>query len=176
MRLPRLISILGVSLAVLVSGSGCQGIDDDRIPRMPVSIDLANTGLWNTYGVAGIGIHRDFILSSQPKIQLPAGFPYTARSATGYGGVLLIGGMDPFTNDPNVPLAYDLACPYCRERDVRVKVDDSTMEAVCPKCDSHYNVVMGGGTPISGPAATRKFAMRRYQCLTGQAGGYYITD
>lgn len=150
--------------------AGCHTVDDDRIPRLPVSIDLADNGLWNTFGVTGVGIHRNFILGREP-----AGFHYNARSATGYGGVLLIGGMDPFTNDPNVPLAYDLACPYCRESTIRVVINDA-LEAECKVCTSRYDVVMGGGTPVYGPAKTHRFGMRRYRCLPGNLGGYYISD
>ncbi len=162
-------------LTVMILSASCNRIDDDRIPLLPVNIDLSNPGLWNTYGVAGIGINRQFILSVSPNIRIPANFPYKGSSATGFGGVLLIGGMDPFTNDPNVPLAYDLACPYCRNNQIRVHVDSDTMEAVCDNCDSHYNVVMSGGTPISGPALTKRYAMRRYDCLPTSSGGYIIT-
>ena len=160
-----------VSLFFLAS---CHEIDDERIPRMPVSINLTGAGLWNTYGVAGTGLSRDFIISEG----LPAGFPYTQGNATGFGGVLLIGGMDPFTSEPNVPLAYDLACPVERMPTVRVFIDPYNLDAVCPDCGSHYNVVTGGGSPLSGPALTGKpkYGLRRYQCLGGQAGGYYITD
>ena len=154
--------------------SGCHEVDDERIPRMPVSINITGAGMWNTYGVAGTGLSRDFILREG----IPEGFPYTQGSATGFGGVLLIGGMDPFTSEPNVPLAYDLACPVERKSSVRVYIDAGNLDAVCPECGSHYNVVTGGGSPVSGIALTgkTKYALRRYQCLGGNTGGYYITD
>jgi len=166
MKLLRLIPILAAMLSLVA----CRGIDDERIPRLPVSIKLDDNGLWNSFGVAGVGIYREFILGKSP-----AGFHYNAGSATGFGGVLLIGGMDPFTNDPNVPLAYDLACPYCRTADIRIHVNDA-MEGECDVCGSRYDLIMGGGTPIYGAALSHKFGLRRYTCLPGQYGGYYITD
>lgn len=166
----------GVLLAVItvVLLAACHEIDDERIPRMPVSINLTGAGMWNTYGVAGTGLSRDFILQENQ----PSGFPYTQGSATGFGGVLLIGGMDPFTTEPNVPLAYDLSCPVECKRDIRVYINQENLDAVCPSCGSHYNAVTGGGAPLSGPALTGKikYGLRRYQCLAGKGGGYYITD
>lgn len=152
---------------------GCHSVDDDSLPSMPVNINLSDAGLWNTYGVAGFGLFRYFI----PQLGEPSGFRYVANSATGFGGVLLIGGMDPFTNDTNVPLAYDLACPVERDASVRVTVDPSTFEAVCRKCGSRYDVTMQGGAPMSGPASdgSRKYGLTRYSCVKTGNGGYVIT-
>ena len=130
--------------------------------------------MWNTYGVSGVGISRDFINFQGERT--PDGFPYTANTHVGFGGVLLIGGVDPFTSAPNVPLAYDLSCPVERSQTVRVRVDAATMEAVCPKCGSRYDVVIAGGSPVAGPALTGeyKYGLRRYVCDPGQGGGYVI--
>lgn len=161
-------------MAMLSVVSSCNQIDDERIPSLPVYINLSGAGMWNSYGVAGVGISRRFINSQE--LQSPSGFPYTANSYVGFGGVLLIGGVDPFTNEPNVPLAYDLACPVEKSPTVRVAVDDSTLEAVCPKCGSRYDVVMAGGSPVGGPALTGeyKYGLRRYVCDPSQSGGYII--
>ncbi len=154
--------------------AACSSVDDERIPNMAVNINLADAGMWNIYGVAGTGVHRDFI----KELRQPAGFAYTDQTATGYGGVLLIGGMDPFTATPNIPLAYDLSCPVECQPNIRVIIDDTNLEAVCPVCGSHYDVVMAGGSPTSGPALTgkHKYALRRYTCRPGQLGGYFITN
>lgn len=153
---------------------GCHEVDDDRIPNMPVNISLADAGMWNTYGVAGFGMSRDFILGTTPP--RPAGFPYTVDSRTGFGGVLLVGGMNAFTLDTSVPLAYDLACPVERDPEIRVAVSADTYEAVCPVCHSRYDVTMGAGAPLSGPAAAKKlrYSLRRYQCYPTQYGGYVV--
>lgn len=159
-----------LSLFVMAS---CNAIDDERIPAQAVNIKLDNTGLWNTYGVAGFGQYRYFIRDNRE----PSNFPFTQTTYTGFGGVLLIGGMDPFTSETNVPLAYDLACPVECKKDVRVFIDDETLDAVCPQCMSHYNVLTGGGSPLSGPALTGsvKYRLQPYQCVPSVNGGYTIT-
>lgn len=161
-------------MALLSANSACNQVDDDRIPSLPVYINLADAGLWNSYGVSGVGISRNFI-NSQGVIS-PAGFPFTANTYLGFGGVLLIGGVDPFTSEPNVPLAYDLSCPVECSPTVRVAIDPDNLEAVCPVCGSRFDVVMAGGSPVGGPALTGeyKYALRRYVCDPGQGGGFII--
>ena len=163
-----------MSLAAMLSAaSSCNQIDDDRIPSLPVYINLSGAGMWNTYGVSGVGISRNFI--NYQGVVSPSGFPFTASTYLGFGGILLIGGVDPFTTEPNVPLAYDLSCPVERSQTVRVAINADNLEAVCPKCGSRYDVVMAGGSPVGGPALTGdvKYGLRRYEC-TPDAGGYII--
>ena len=130
--------------------------------------------MWNSYGVSGVGISRDFI--NWQGVLSPTGFPFTANTYVGFGGVLLIGGIDPFTSETNVPLAYDLACPVECSQTVRVVIDQDNLEAVCPVCGSHYNVLTAGGAPVAGPALTAKYkyGLRRYVCDPVQDGGYII--
>lgn len=165
-------------LCILVSAGicSCNSVDDTAIPSMPVGINLGDPGMWNTYGVSGFGEFRYFIRFENTLE--PAGFPFTSTTYTGYGGILLISGMDPFTNETGVPLSYDLSCPVERSRTIRVAIDPESLEAVCPVCHSHYDVTMRGGSPLSGPAATghRKYGLRRYQCLPTTTGGYVITN
>ncbi|MBD5274455.1 MAG: hypothetical protein HDS36_06390 [Bacteroides sp.] len=160
-------------LISILSGAmlgGCNTNDDERIPNMAVSINLSDAGLWNRYGVTGFGIPQYFIKA----LRQPSGFAYLERTMTGFGGVLLIGGFDYRLNEV-VPLAFDLACPVERKSDIRVKVDPDSFEAICPDCGSKYDVTMGAGAPISGPAATDHYALRAYRCIpTGQ--GYLITN
>lgn len=165
----------GLWITVFLTVS-CQSVDDDRIPNLAVNVNIADAALWNTYGVAGFGSSRRFIISSSTRV--PSGFPYTMQSATGFGGVLLINGMDPFSNTTDSPLAYDLACPVECRQDVRVEIEGDLYEAVCPVCGSHYDVTMQGGSPVSGPAAEgkNKYGLRRYQCLPTATGGYIITN
>lgn len=168
--------VILLSIFITILFPGCDTVDDDRIPNFAVNINLGDAALWNTYGVAGFGTNQRFVLAQG--IRLPAAFPYSVQSATGFGGVLLINGMDPFTNSTDVPLAYDLACPVECKQDVRVEIEPELYTAVCPICGSKYDVTMQGGAPISGPAATgsHKYGLRRYQCLPTSTGGYYITN
>ena len=169
----RLFAVFSL-MAVILILPGCQSVDDDRIPNMPVNIVLSDAGTWNTYGVSGFGSSRRFIIS----LREPSGFPYTQTSATGFGGVLLISGMDPYTATTDVPLAYDLSCPVEMKSDVRVEVEGELYNAVCPVCGSKYDVTMGGGAPLSGPAASgeRKYGLRRYACYPSGNGGYVVTN
>lgn len=157
---------------VLLLFSACNAVDQNRIPAMPVSINLADIGAWHTYGVAGIGQYRIFIRENQE----PSNFPYTQTTYTGFGGVLLISGIDPFSGE-NGPLAYDLACPVERDPTIRIFINPDNLDAVCPVCSSHYNVIMSGGAPVSGPAADGKvkYALELYKCIPSQYGGYMIT-
>lgn len=157
--------------AIVVLTTGCDSVDSERIPAYKVQIALNSPGLWDTYGVGGYGVHREFILATRT----PSNFPFTETTFTGYGGVLLIMGMDPFGQGDVIPLAYDLACPVECKPDIRVAVDDSSLEAVCPVCRSHYDVTMSGGAPVSGPAATGdvKYGLQRYRAYPSN-GGYVI--
>lgn len=163
-----------ISGLLLLSFSACHHVSDERVPNMPVNINLGDVGMWNVYGVAGIGQYNMFIKNDR----LPSGFAYPASSFTGFGGVLLIGGMDPFSATTFTPLAYDLSCPVECSPSVRVVIAPESLEAVCPVCGSHFDVVMAGGAPVAGPAltGTSKYSLRRYSCLATQSGGYIITN
>lgn len=160
-------------ILLLLAITSCDTIDDNRIPALAVNIELDNVGLWNTYGVGGAGQYRYFIRENKE----PANFPFTETTYTGFGGVLLISGTDPYSSEPNVPLAYDMACPVECQRDIRVRIEDNPFYAVCPSCGSTYNVFDGGGTPVSGPAADGdiKFRLQPYTCIPTKFGGYVIT-
>lgn len=162
-------------LIILFVNTGCQGVDQNRIPNMAVNISLSDVGIWNTYGVSGFGSFRYFIYSPSGSVQ-PVGFPYNYKSATGFGGVLLIEGLDPFNNLGAYPLAYDLACPVERKADIRVKIDTENYVAFCPECGSIYDVTMAAGAPISGEAATGKYkySLRMYRVVPSGNGGYFI--
>lgn len=165
--------LLTVIFALAAMLSACHEVDDDRIPNMPVNIQLTPDALWHKYGVSGFGNYRRFIIS----LREPADFFYTSRSATGFGGVLLIEGADPFSGDVRA-LAFDLSCPVERKPDIRVDVINDGMEPVarCPKCGSKYRLVEGGGTPIDGPAQKEHWGLKRYEVLDAPAGGKVIVN
>lgn len=156
---------------------GCHSVDNERIPNMAVNISLSDAGVWNTYGVSGFGSNRNFIYNPSGA-SLPTGFTYKYGSATGFGGVLLIEGIDAFNPALSAPLAYDLACPVERKANVKVYIDKDTYVAVCNECHSTYDVTMGFGAPLSGVALTGKYkyALRQYRVIPSGNGGYYITN
>lgn len=152
--------------AILTTMAGCDSVNNKEVPSYVVNIDLGNIALWNTYGVTGVGDYRMFDRMSR----IPANFPYNANTYTGYGGVLLMMGVE------NLPLAYDLACPVENQANVKVRIDKESLEAVCPQCKSRYNVLTGGGGPMSGQAYTNKYGLRMHAVHQSPLGGYIITS
>lgn len=162
--------IVGLAAVCLCA---CHQLDDQRVPNLKVNINLGDQGTWDAYGAKGYGDFNYFIFTTS--IREPHGFPYTYNSGTGYGGVLLVWGQNPFTGDVG-PLAFDLSCPVERMPDVRIYMDFNTLEAVCPECGSHYDVEEAYGAPASGPAQTLHYSLRPYQCFPTSLGGYIISN
>lgn len=143
---------LGAAVAVVAAAVSCHHLDDDRVPPAPVLIQFNSVADWDVYGVSGAMSWRRFIKSER----LPLNFPYTAMSATGFGGVLLC--CDVNGN----PVAYDLSCPVECRSDVRIYIDEDALVAECPKCHSTYDVFSLWGHPLSGEAAECGYGLRRY--------------
>lgn len=171
--------ILPVLAVVLsLSATSCNTIDSDRIPNYAVNINLTPISAWQTYGVSYYGESKRFIRD----LREPSNFPWLERTKTGFGGILLVNGMDPFTTEANVPLAYDLACPVECSSQIRVSMVNAEGHplpvAECPVCKSRYDVIEGGGRPISGSAKEDSFGLRMYLCIppANNMGGYLITN
>lgn len=160
--MPRLLQLLTI-LCITLSFVACDSYED-RIPPSPVLVTFPTVGEWNAYGISGAYAHRRFIKSER----LPEGFPYTALSETGFGGILL-------TTDMHGDLhAFDLACPVELKANVRVAVDPEKMVAVCPVCGSTYDVFDNFGMPLSGQALSREYRLARYNVHAGGNGEYKI--
>jgi len=153
-----------IALVALLMTSACDKIDNKAVPRFVVRIDLGSYALWNTYGVNGMGEYRIFNRDKH----LPSNFPYNVNTYTGYGGVLLMMGIDS-------PMAYDLSCPVESSQDVILSINPENFEAVCPKCGSCYNPLTGAGGPVRGVAINTKVGMRQYR-VTPSNGGYVISN
>lgn len=139
--------------------SGCESVDSNRIPAYNVHLDLSDPGIWNTYGVSGQGQARIF----NKETGEPAGFFYSETTYTGYGGILLVYGIDG-------PAAYDLACPVEISKDVRLSFDQNSLEAVCKKCGSRYNVFDAGGAAVYGKAVEMKYGLQRFSVVPSGLG------
>ena len=74
------------------------------------------------------------------------------------------------------PWAFDAACPVERRADITLTIDPSTLDAVCPSCGSHYNVLNGAGGPLSGEALSQKLGLTTYKCRQNANGGYTIAS
>ena len=153
-----------LTLLALLGSVACDTIDNKSLPNLAVRIDLGNFALWNTYGVHGMGQYRIF----NREKNIPANFPYNVNTFTGYGGVLLMMGAEE-------PLAYDLACPVESSHDIILSIDNENLDAVCPKCGSHYNPLTGAGGTVRGVAINNKVGMRQYRVLPNN-GGYIIVN
>lgn len=152
------------ALLLLVIASSCERIDNKTLPSYTVRIDLSGYALWNTYGVSGMGDYRIFNRDKR----IPANFPYNVNTFTGFGGVLIMMGIDG-------PLAYDLACPVEISQDVVLSISADNFDAVCPRCNSHFDPLMNAGGPVSGVAIKSKVGMRQYR-VTPSNGGYFISN
>ncbi len=159
-------------MAAVLLLAGCNKLNDSRIPSYPVRIEF-NSQVWLLYGVQAIGDYRIFDRSSN----IPSGFfNYDPDAYTGYGGVLLVSGYNFESND-YTPLAYDRACPYEVNRNTGLlQYDVDNNEAYCSNCGSRFDVIMGAGTPLSGPAAEHNYGLRRYTVRSLSSGGYIITN
>jgi len=162
--------LITLTALLLLTTTACTKIDNTTLPSYTVYIPLDSYALWNTYGVSGLGDYRIFNRTKQ----LPSNFPYTALMYTGYGGVLLMMGLDASTSSYE-PVAYDCACPVERSVNTTVSVNASNFEAVCPQCGSRFDVFQGSGGPLSGTALTRKVGLTIYK-VRASNGGYIITN
>ena len=151
-------------LTAMIALAACEHIDNKAVPNFTVRIDLGNYALWNTYGVNGMGDYRIFDRNKN----LPANFPYNVNTFTGFGGVLLMMGMDG-------PMAYDLSCPVEAGMDITLSIDPENFEAVCAKCNSRFDPLMGAGGPVKGVAINNKVGMRQYRVVPSN-GGYVISN
>ncbi len=151
-------------LATLMALGACHSIDDQRIPPLNVYINFNTVGDWTIYGVSGTGAYRQFIKQERE----PANYPYSALSATGFGGVLLVGDV------LNQPVAYDLACPVECKSSVRIRVNADALNAECPVCHSTYDIITNYGYPLSGPAAEKGYGLQRYRVSPGINGEYMV--
>lgn len=163
MRISKLFNLIAAALLLTVA-CGCDHIDNKAVPNFTVRIDLGNYALWTTYGVNGMGDYRIF----NREKRLPGNYPYNVNTYTGYGGVLLMMGIDG-------PLAYDLSCPVELSQEITLSIDPDNLEAFCPHCKSRYNPMTGSGGPISGVAINNKVGMRQYH-VTPSNGGFIITN
>ncbi|MCM1029768.1 MAG: hypothetical protein NC342_09230 [Pseudoflavonifractor sp.] len=168
-----LLSLL-LFLLLLIPMGGCNDVDSQRIPLMNVRVSFPTVGDWNIYGVSGAGFTQRFIRPAKG-LSEPIGFPYTALSATGFGGVLLVGTFN-YSGDPRAGglAAFDLACPVEERANVRIEVDHQHGNARCPVCGSTYDIFSGNGMPLSGPAAEDKYGLRRYRITSPLNSGEYI--
>lgn len=148
--------------------SGCDTLDDTRVPGLPVHLVFESVADWHTWGPGGATDSRRFILQDGERV--PSGYPFKALDCTGFGGVLIVEDVN------GQVLVYDLACPVECSATTRIAVDSETLKAECPKCHSTYDVFSLYGHPLSGPAAERGYGLRRYHAGRGTSPYMIITN
>lgn len=77
--------------------------------------------------------------------------PLTHNQYIGYSGLVIVHGLD------DIFYAFDLCCPHEHKRETRVEC--SMISAVCPECNSRFDIGFGTGLSSSGPSA---FPLKRY--------------
>ncbi len=80
----------------------------------------------------------------------------TRVRAVGFGGVIVLHALEGGF------YAFDLACPYEGKRDTRLEIDENSIYAICPKCNSRFDISYGIGNAESGPANEAGFRMKSY--------------
>ncbi|MDE6495368.1 MAG: hypothetical protein K2L30_03925 [Duncaniella sp.] len=160
--LSRLLVVTAAAMGVLPS---CDNVNDERIPYAPVYITFTTEAEWRLYGTPAASDVRRFIKSEK----LPARFPYTAMSETGFGGVMLV--CDALGENR----AFDLACPVEVSQKVRIYVPEGEINAQCPVCGSTYDIMSGYGHPLSGPAQKDGYWLKTYRVsYTGRPLEYIV--
>lgn len=167
----KLTNVLNSVLTLLALGlTGCYDsveVNFRRVPLNNVYVPFMTAGQWDAYAAKAPLDARSFIRPGSP-----AGFPYPDYSFTGYGGILMV------CDIAGTPRAYDLSCPVECQRNVRVMIDYQSNLAQCPECGSTYDVfVLQGsgalaGAPVSGPALSSGYGLRRYSVSYGMEGTY----
>jgi len=118
------------------------------IPNYPVNLNLKLTSEYPTFKNSV----NQYLLIEQAKY---------GYDAIGFGGLLVCSGIGLDDSGNSQYYAFDMACPYEVDKDIKVYPDkDGLGKVVCEKCGSVYDVGYGFGNPVSGPA---KEILKRYK-------------
>jgi nitrite reductase/ring-hydroxylating ferredoxin subunit len=102
----------------------------------------------NPIPVRRVYLTLDLTFEDKELKAIPSSKAFTIKNANlaqgesvGFGGVLVV--HDMF----GAYKAFDLACTYEVRQDITIHVDNEVLYAICPKCDTHYDIGTGNGVP-----------------------------
>jgi hypothetical protein len=148
MKKLRYILLVGLMCLQL---TGCDDTYQSSIPNFYVNLRLDLASTYPTF-------------KNNPNHYLVFTKPVYATDGVGFGGILVFCGWD------NNYYAFDLACPYEAKQKTIVHPNDIG-QAICDSCKTVYDISIGVGNPISGPA---KQTLKHYKAnLSGDI--LYIT-
>lgn len=81
----------------------------------------------------------------------------------GYGGILVYHALD------NNFHAFDASCPNEASPSTLIQIDADRLHALCPKCNSRYDLSYGNANPVGGPS---REPLKRYKVLV--SGGKVV--
>ncbi|MDH6305740.1 nitrite reductase/ring-hydroxylating ferredoxin subunit [Parabacteroides sp. PF5-5] len=85
-----------------------------------------------------------------------------AVERAGFAGVLIYHGLSN-TTAMETYYAFEIACPHEANKATVIEVDKDGIYAVCPKCESKFELLNGIGNPISGPANEDGYYLKSYK-------------
>lgn len=172
MKLIQFFAAVTLGLAAVAGLTSCEK-EEVRTPPADVFIGFPTIDQWRIYGGIEGALYTTYFNRGE---RVPSNFPWTARTNTGYGGILLVGTtneLDP--QDVGVhPEAYDASCPVENDPKVRIAVDMEHIDAYCPKCGSRFDIFANYGAATKGPARDNHYKLRRYLISSIQPGFYRL--
>ncbi len=115
---------------------------------MPVSLRLDLSGTYNTFRNSS----NTFLLFEKPVFD---------ADRVGFAGIFVYSGINFDDNGNTVYYAFDMACTHELKQDAKVfPLKDELGKVKCSKCGSVFDVSLGFGNPVSGPA---KEILRKYK-------------
>ncbi len=139
-----------VSLSAFILGTSCENPNNtSSIPDYPVFLER-NLNL-EAQELRTIGGCKAFPV------------PEKTYEHVGFGGILVFYGLD------GNYYAYDMACPLEIKRNVKVRLRENGIHAICDECGSVFNIAYGSGAPIEGEAreGLKIYSVRVSQTVSG---------
>lgn len=114
--------------------AACNNTDSPTVPSRPVNIRLNLTANYNTFSAP-----LEYLTFEKKNENLGV-------YSIGYGGILVNVTME------SAYRAFDMSCPYEKDKDIKVRPESGGAFAVCEKCGSKFDLAYGYGYVEKGPA------------------------